>query len=538
VLSHTKGPDQPLLDRTIGEQLESLAQRLPDGLALVSRHQGKRLTWAELLTVADRVARGLAKLGVEPLDRVGVWAMNSWEWLVVHMACARAGAILVNVNPSSRTHELSFILERSRMKVLFLRERDERTDYAGVLSQARSQGDFALRHAIGFGTPAWESLLDEDPRPAAPRIALDDVTNIQYTSGTTGSPKGVLLTHRNLLNNGFLIAQILRYNEQDRICLPVPFAHCFGNVIGTMASLASGCAMILPNWVFEPKAVLEAVEAERATAIYGVPTMFIAELRHPEFSRFDLTSLRTGVMAGAPCPIEVMKQVIRDMHCREMTIAYGLTETAPVITMSEVDDDVERRASTVGKAMPCTELKVVSLETGEVVERGVQGEIYARGYMLMQGYDGEPEATARVVDQEGWFRTGDLGVIREDGYVKITGRAKDMIIRGGENVYPREVEEFLYTHPKIAEVQVTGLPNERVGEIVLAWIRLKPGEAATAEEIREFCKGKIAHFKIPESIRFVDSFPTTLSGKIQKYKMREMEIREQGLESAARIKTA
>jgi fatty-acyl-CoA synthase len=538
VLSHTKGPDQPLLDRTIGEQLESLAQRLPDGLALVSRHQGKRLTWAELLTVADRVARGLAKLGVEPLDRVGVWAMNSWEWLVVHMACARAGAILVNVNPSSRTHELSFILERSRMKVLFLRERDERTDYAGVLSQARSQGDFALRHAIGFGTPAWESLLDEDPRPAALRIALDDVTNIQYTSGTTGSPKGVLLTHRNLLNNGFLIAQILRYNEQDRICLPVPFAHCFGNVIGTMASLASGCAMILPNWAFEPKAVLEAVEAERATAIYGVPTMFIAELRHPEFSRFDLTSLRTGVMAGAPCPIEVMKQVIRDMHCREMTIAYGLTETAPVITMSEVDDDVERRVSTVGKAMPCTELKVVSLETGEVVERGVQGEICARGYMLMQGYDGEPEATARVVDQEGWFRTGDLGVIREDGYVKITGRAKDMIIRGGENVYPREVEEFLYTHPKIAEVQVTGLPNERVGEIVLAWIRLKPGEAATAEEIREFCKGKIAHFKIPESIRFVDSFPTTLSGKIQKYKMREMEIREQGLESAARIKTA
>jgi fatty-acyl-CoA synthase len=538
VLSHTKGPDQPLLDCTIGEQLESLAQRLPDGLALVSRHQGKRLTWAELLTVADRVARGLAKLGVEPLDRVGVWAMNSWEWLVVHMACARAGAILVNVNPSSRTHELSFILERSRMKVLFLRERDERTDYAGVLSQARSQGDFALRHAIGFGTPAWESLLDEDPRPAALRIALDDVTNIQYTSGTTGSPKGVLLTHRNLLNNGFLIAQILRYNEQDRICLPVPFAHCFGNVIGTMASLASGCAMILPNWAFEPKAVLEAVEAERATAIYGVPTMFIAELRHPEFSRFDLTSLRTGVMAGAPCPIEVMKQVIRDMHCREMTIAYGLTETAPVITMSEVDDDVERRVSTVGKAMPCTELKVVSLETGEVVERGVQGEICARGYMLMQGYDGEPEATARVVDQEGWFRTGDLGVIREDGYVKITGRAKDMIIRGGENVYPREVEEFLYTHPKIAEVQVTGLPNERVGEIVLAWIRLKPGEAATAEEIREFCKGKIAHFKIPESIRFVDSFPTTLSGKIQKYKMREMEIREQGLESAARIKTA
>jgi fatty-acyl-CoA synthase len=313
----------------------------------------------------------------------------------------------------------------------------------------------------------------------------------------------------------------------------VPFAHCFGNVIGTMSALASGCALILPNDTFDPKAVLEAVETERATAIYGVPTMFIAELRHPEFSRFDLTSLRTGVMAGAPCPIEVMKQVVADMHCSEMIIGYGLTETAPLVTMSDVDDDLDRRVSTAGKALPCTELKVVDLETRETLERGRQGEICARGYMLMQGYDGDPEATARVVDPDGWFSTGDLGVMREDGYLNITGRAKDMIIRGGENIYPREVEEFLYTHPKIAEVQITGLPNERFGEVVLAWIRLKPGESATCEEIREFCDGRIAKFKIPESIRFVDSFPTTLSGKIQKFRMREIETQQQGFEDIA-----
>ena len=542
MLSYSRGPEIPLLDRTIGEQLEANATRWPDQLAVVSRHQSKRLTWSQLLDAADRIAHGLAKLGVEPADRVGLWAMNCWEWLVVHMACARAGAILVNVNPSSRAHELAFILEKSRMKVLFLRECDSKANYARVLDEVLDQlgkgGGLDLRHAIYFDTPAWDALLAEEPRPTGADIDLDDVTNIQYTSGTTGSPKGVLLTHRNMLNNGFLSARVLRYTEHDRICLAVPFAHCFGNVIGTMSALASGCALILPNDTFDPKAVLEAVEAERATAIYGVPTMFIAELRHPEFSRFDLTSLRTGVMAGAPCPIEVMKQVVADMHCSEMIIGYGLTETAPLITMSDVNDDLDSRVSTVGKALPCTELKVVDLETRETLERGRQGEICARGYMLMQGYDGDPEATARVVDAEGWFSTGDLGVMREDGYLNITGRAKDMIIRGGENIYPREVEEFLYTHPKIAEVQITGLPNERFGEIVLAWIRLKPGETATPEEIREFCDGQIAKFKIPESIRFVDSFPTTLSGKIQKFRMREIEIQQQGIEDIAHSKTA
>ena len=538
MVSYSRGPEIPLLNRTIGEQLETNAQRWPDGLAVVSCHQSKRFTWSELLDAADRVAHGLAKLGVEPTDRVGLWAMNCWEWLVVHMACARAGTILVNVNPACRAHELAFILTKSRMKVLFLRERDAKANYAEVLGNVCKSGHFTLRHTVFFDTPTWESLSADKPRPTTARIELDDVTNIQYTSGTTGSPKGVLLTHRNLVNNGFLSARVLRYTERDRICLAVPFAHCFGNVIGTMSALASGCALVLPNDTFDPRAVLAAVEAEHATAIYGVPTMFIAELRHPEFSRFDLTSLRTGVMAGAPCPVEVMKQVVADMHCPEMIIGYGLTETSPLVTMSDVDDDLDHRVATVGKAVPCTELKVVDVETRETLERGLQGEICARGYMLMRGYDGDPEATARVVDADGWFRTGDLGVMREDGYLNITGRAKDMIIRGGENIYPREIEEFLYTHAKIAEVQITGLPHERFGEIVLAWIRLKPGETATAEEIREFCEGQIAKFKIPESIRFVESFPTTLSGKIQKFRMREIEIQEQGLEKIAQSKTA
>jgi len=538
VLSYSKGPEIPLLNRTIGEQLESNANRYPDDLAVVSCYQRKRLTWSELIDAADRVAHGLAKLGIEPTDRVGLWAMNCWEWLVVHMACARAGAILVNVNPGCRAHEMAFILGKSRMKVLFLRERDSKANYAEVLGEVCKGGDFPLRHTVFFDTPTWESLLAEEPRPTSAPIELDDVTNIQYTSGTTGSPKGVLLTHRNLVNNGFLSARVLRYSERDRICLAVPFAHCFGNVIGTMSALASGCALILPNDTFDPRAVLAAVEAERATAIYGVPTMFIAELRHPEFSSFDLTSLRTGVMAGAPCPVEVMKQVVADMHCPEMIIGYGLTETSPLVTMSQVDDDLGRRVATVGKAVPCTELKVVDVDTRETLERGKQGEICARGYMLMRGYDGDPEATARAVDADGWFRTGDLGVMREDGYLNITGRAKDMIIRGGENIYPREIEEFLYTHAKIAEVQITGLPHERFGEIVLAWIRLKPGETATPEEIRQFCEGQIAKFKIPESIRFVESFPTTLSGKIQKFRMREIEIQEQGLEKIAQSKTA
>jgi fatty-acyl-CoA synthase len=526
-----------LLERTTGDQLAEASVRWPDRPAVISRHQRRSLTWSEVLAAASRLAHGLAQLGVRAGDRVGIWSLNCCEWVVVHMACARAGAVLVIVNPAYRTHELSFVLGRSQMKVLFLWERDARSDYAAILAEAHQAPGVALEHAIHLGTPAWDALLALDPQPPAP-VSPRDVTNIQYTSGTTGSPKGVLLTHRNLVNNGLLIARVLRYTERDRICLPVPLSHCFGCVIGTMAALASGAALVLPNWSFDPLATLQAIEGERATSLYGVPTMFIAELRHPEFSRFDLTSLRTGVMAGAPCPIEVMRQVNRDMHCPELTIAYGLTETSPVITMSDVDDDVEHRFSTVGKVMPATEIKIVSLETGETVPRDVPGEICTRGYMLMQGYDGDPEATSRAIDRGGWFHTGDIGMMRGDGYLKITGRAKDMIIRGGENIYPREIEEFLYTHPKIAEVHVTGLPDERLGEIVLAWIRLKAGESATEEEIRGFCRGRIAHFKIPQAVRFVYSFPTTLSGKIQKFRIREIELRERGLEADARIETA
>jgi fatty-acyl-CoA synthase len=535
LLSYSKGPDLPLLDSTIGEQLAEAARRWPEQDAVVARHQRQRLTWSQLLRAADNVGRGLRDLGLRENDRVGIWATNCVEWVIVHFACARAGVVLVNVNPSSRTQELAFILSKSRLKVLFLHERDQRANYVEVLAEAR--GRSALEHAICFGSALWQQMLNARGS-VSNAAAPEDVFNIQYTSGTTGSPKGVLLTHRNLLNNGLLIARTLGYTEHDRICVPVPMAHCFGCVIGTMAALTSGAALILPSSFFDAGAALAAIEEEKATAIYGVPTMFIAELQHADFGRFDLSTLRTGVMAGAPCPVEVMKRVIGDMGCREMSIGYGLTETSPIVTLSDLDDELERRVQTVGKVLPSTELKIVSLLSGETVEAGVQGEICARGYMLMKGYDGEPEATACVIDQEGWFHTGDLGVMREDGYFKVTGRAKDMIIRGGENIYPREIEEFLYTHPQIAEVHVTGLPDERLGETVLAWIKPQTGASLTPEDVKEFCRGRIAHFKIPENVRFVETFPTTLSGKIQKYKIRESEIEARGLERAAQIETA
>jgi len=403
LLSYSQGPDLPLLDLTIGQQLAETAQRYPHRDAVFARHQQRRLTWSQLLRAADSVGRSLRDLGLSENDRVGIWATNCLEWVIVHFACARAGLVLVNVNPSGRTHELAFILRKSGMKALFLHESDQRAHYLEILAEARAGS--ALEHVICFDSATWQRML-QSPPDVATSAAQSDVFNIQYTSGTTGSPKGVLLTHRNLLNNGFLIARTLRYTEDDRICVPVPMAHCFGCVIGTMAALVSGAALILPNAFFDPAAALAAVDEEKATAIYGVPTMFIAELQHPDFARFDLKTLRTGVMAGAPCPVEIMKSVIGAMHCRHMSIAYGLTETSPVLTMSDIDDELERRVHTVGKAMPCTELKIVSLLTGEVVEAGGQGEIRTRGYMLMKGYDGEPEATACVIDQEGWFHTG------------------------------------------------------------------------------------------------------------------------------------
>jgi fatty-acyl-CoA synthase len=535
VLSYSKGPDVPLLDLTVGQQLAETARRWPDRDAVVARHQQQRLTWSELLQAADSVGRGLRDMGLRENDRVGLWATNCLEWVIVHFACARAGLVLVNVNTASRAHELAFILNKSGMKALFLHESDQRANFAEILEEARKGSP--LKHAICFGSSEWRGLR-EGPAAVSTVARQSDIFNIQYTSGTTGSPKGVMLTHRNLVNNGLVIARQLRYTERDRVCVAVPMAHCFGCVIGTMAAVASGAALLLPSHYFDAGSVLAMIDEEAATSIYGVPTMFIAELQHPDFGKFNFKTLRTGVMAGAPCPVEIMKRVIADMHCHAMSIGYGLTETSPIVTMSEVEDDLDLRVHTVGKAVPCTELKIVSTATGETVKTGEQGEICVRGYMLMKGYDGEPEATAQVVDPEGWFRTGDLGVMREDGYLKITGRAKDMIIRGGENVYPREIEEFLYTNPKVAEVHVTSLPDERLGEAVLAWIKLKACETATPEEIKAFCKGQIAHLKIPQYIRFVDSFPTTLSGKIQKFKIRESEIEARGLQSAASIETA
>jgi fatty-acyl-CoA synthase len=513
------------------------AARFPDRDALIVRHQNIRLTWRQLSEEVERTARGLIGLGLAPGDRVGVWATNCAEWIYLQLGCARGGLVQVNVNPAYRANELAYVLKKSGMKALVLRDSDSRSNYRQVLEDAMRGQDIALRHILYLGEDSWTRMIAGGSDTGAGPADCDDVTNIQYTSGTTGSPKGVLLTHRNLVNNGRVIANGLRITEIDRICVPVPMYHCFGCVGGTMVAINTGAAMIMPAPTFDPLATMEAISAERVTAIYGVPTMFIAQLQHAEFSRFDFSSLRTGVMAGAPCPIEIMKRVISDMHCEQMTIMYGQTESSPVITLAAVDDSLERRTSTVGCACAETEVKIVDAG-GATVPVGEQGELCTRGYLVMKGYDKEPEATARAVDKDGWLHTGDLATMRPDGYFRITGRLKDMIIRGGENIYPREVEEFLYTHPKIADVQVVGLPDEKLGESVAAWIRLKAGETATEEDIREFCRGRIAHFKIPQYIRFVESFPMTVTGKIQKFAIRAHEIRERGLESAANIQTA
>ncbi|HEV8039231.1 MAG TPA: AMP-binding protein [Bryobacteraceae bacterium] len=535
MLSYAKGPDSPLLETTISEAFRETVGRLPEHLALISRHQNLRLTFAELSAEVERAARGLAGLGLGARDRIGVWSSNCVEWVVLNLACARIGAVLVNVNPAYRAYELAFVLKKSGIKALFLWERDSRSDYNAILQEAMAAGNHAIEHAVYFGTGSWDSMLANGADIARVEVAADDVTNIQYTSGTTGSPKGVLLTHRNLVNNAAVISGGMKITEQDRVAVPVPLYHCFGSVAGTLVMVVEGATMILPAATFDPLATMEAIHEERATAIYGVPTMFIAELEHAEFRRFDFTSLRTGVMAGAPCPIEVMKRVVNEMHCPEMTIMYGQTESSPVITMSSVEDSLERRVSTVGAACPNTEVKIAAAG-GDTVPVGEQGELCTRGYLVMKGYDQEPEATKRAVDEDGWLHTGDLATMRPDGYFRVTGRAKDMIIRGGENIYPREVEEFLYTHPKVADVQVIGLPDAKLGETVAAWIRVK--EPCTEDEIREHCQGRIAHFKIPQFIRFVDVFPMTVTGKIQKFKMREVEIQERGLEAVSRIQTA
>jgi fatty-acyl-CoA synthase len=531
-LSYARGSTRPLLELTVGDLLRRTADRFPERLAVASRHQGKRMTWAELDAAADRVARGLWSLGIRHGDRVGIWSTNCIEWIMMHMGCARTGAALVNVNPAYRSHELQFTLTRSRMKALFLWHKDKHADFQEVLGRACHGLDLALQHTIYFDSPEWPALLDAEGQ-IPDHVAVDDIANIQYTSGTTGLPKGVLLTHHNVVNNGQFLAQGFHYTEQDKIVVPVPLFHCYGCVIGTMSAVNSGAAIILPNWTFDARATLSAVHEERATSVYGVPAMYVAEFALPDFAKFDTSSLRTGMMSGAPCPVQLMKRVLEEMHCGELVIAYGQTETSPVVTMSDADDSIDVRVKTVGRAMPQTEIMIQSLDTREALPYGQQGEVCVRGYALMRGYDGDPEGTAQVIQSDGWLRTGDLGVMREDGCIHITGRSRDVIIRGGENIYPREVEEFLYTHPKVGEVQVIGIPNARLGEIVVAWIRVRPGTEATEQEIKDFCQGQIAYYKIPEHVRFVTEFPATLSGKIQKYRMREYEIEARGLQVVA-----
>ena len=535
--SYAAGPTIPLIEAPIGEVFDHTVAEHPDREALVSRHQGLRLNYGELRTEVDRTAAGLWGLGIRRGDRVGIWAASCAEWVYLQVATAKIGAILVNVNPAYRWRDLAYVLEHSAMKAIFLHERDDCANYLEILDQSRTLGPNSLRSKILLDSTEWQAMLDGgvSPEPDPPR--KDDVVNIQYTSGTTGNPKGVLLTHHNLLNNAYFTGRGIGWTCADKLCLPLPLYHCFGCVLGTLQAIVYGATVVLPSERFDPLAALRAIHEERCTTIYGVPTMFIAELDHPEFESFDMTSLRTGIMGGSPCPIELMKRVVNEMHCESMTIGYGQTEASPVITQTKTSDSLEVRTSTVGQALPCTEVKIVDRETGETVPTGTQGELLTRGYLVMKGYDRDPEGTAEAVDSAGWLHTGDLATMSEDGNFRITGRAKEMIIRGGENIYPREVEEFLHQHPQVADVYVVGVPDERLGERVLAWI--KPQDDATLDEeaIREFCKGQIARFKIPEYIRFVEEFPMTVTGKVQKFVMRDREIALRGLESAPTIET-
>jgi fatty-acyl-CoA synthase len=553
----------PLLGETIGASLDRIATRFADRDALISCHQNLRYTYAQLLEEVSRAARGLLALGVRRGDRVGIWSGNAAEWVITQYAAAKVGAILVNVNPAYRLRELEYALNQSGVSVLVTARMFRKTDYvemlvalAPELTVERAQPLTlaklpSLRHVVYLGDDAtpggvsWSELMRrgrEMPLSGLDAIAgtlqFDDPVNIQYTSGTTGSPKGATLSHHNILNNGFFVGERLRYTADDRICAPVPFYHCFGCVMANLAALTHGAAVVVPAESFDPEATLRAIEAHRCTSIYGVPTMFIAMLSHPAIGGVRLNSLRTGIMAGAPCPIEVMRQVIDRMHVREVTICYGMTETSPVSFQSEVDDPIDVRVSTVGHVHPHLECKIVSPDTGSVVPRGTPGELCTRGYSVMLGYWDNADATASAIDAAGWMHTGDLAVMRDDGYVNITGRITDMIIRGGENIYPREIEEFLYTHPKVSDAQVIGVPDLKYGEAVCAWVRLRPGEDATEDEIREFCRGQIATYKIPRYIRFAAEFPATVTGKIQKYRMREISIAELGLSVADAARTA
>jgi len=535
-LAQDAGPtDVPLLDETIGANLARTVAAHGDREALVARHQGVRWTYDEFADRVARLARGLLGIGLEAGDRVGLWSPNYAEWTLVQYATAEIGVILVNVNPAYRTHELAYALNQSGCRFLFAAPSFKTSDYVDMVEQVQPEVP-ALERAVFFWEDDWDELVAgaggvTDAELDARRAGLrsDDPINIQYTSGTTGFPKGATLTHRNILNNGYFVTRLQGFTPDDRLCIPVPFYHCFGMVMGNLGCTTHGATMVIPSDAFEPTHVLETIEAERCTSVYGVPTMVIAELAHPEFDRFDLSSLRTGVMAGAPCPVEVMKACVDRMHMGEVTICYGMTETSPVSTQTLTDDSLHHRTATVGRAHPHVEIRIADPSSGETLPRGATGEFCTRGYSVMQGYWNDAERTAEAIDEDGWMHTGDLAVMAEDGYVNIVGRSKDMVIRGGENVYPREIEEFIYTHPDVEDVQVIGVPDERYGEELMAWIRLRPGATVEPEDIREFCKGRIAHFKIPRYVRFVDAYPMTVTGKVQKFKMREQAMEELGL---------
>ena len=552
--SYTCGSAEvPLLGRCIGQVLDETAQRFPHQDALVVRHQAKTYSFRELHDEVELVARALLSLEIKKNDRVGIWSTNSAEWVVIQFATAKIGAILVSINALNRAVELEHVLRQSECQTLFLMEGFRDASYISMIKQICPEIDSCavgdlnseklpyLRTVICIGMDAprgmmsWTDLLGlgrDSPigllRARESKLEFDDPINIQFTSGTTGLPKGATLSHHNIVNNAMLVAKAMHLTHLDRLCIAVPFYHCFGMVLANMACVVSGATMVLPAAYFDPETTLRTIQEERCTALHGVPTMFIAELDHPTFTEFDLRSLRTGIMSGSPCPIEIMRRVVKEMHCRGLTIAYGLTEASPVITQTTIDDPIDLRVTTVGKALPHTEVKVVDPATGEMVPIGVQGELCTRGYLVMKGYYKDPEATNAVIDAEGWLHTGDLGVLDRYGYLKITGRAKDVIIRGGENIYPREVEEFLYLCPDIADVQVIGVPDAKYGEVLVAWVKSRPGKTLTAEELMEFCRGKIADYKIPRYLKLVDTFPMTGTGKIQKFKMREISISDLG----------
>ena len=545
-LSYSHGiSTRALLGETIGENLRRIAATFGDHDAMVDVPSGRRWTYRQLDADVDSVALGLLAGGIEAGDRVGIWAPNCAEWVLLQYATARVGAILVNINPAYRSHELGYVLRQSGIRLLVSAESFKTSDYRAMIGEVRGELD-ELERVIFLGTADWAELLEAGAAAGgagalasrAAALSFDDAINIQYTSGTTGFPKGATLSHHNILNNGFFIGETCRYSEQDRVCIPVPFYHCFGMVLGNLAAVTHGACIVIPAPGFEPAATLRAVQQERCTSLYGVPTMFIAELALPDFASYDTSTLRTGIMAGSPCPVEVMKRVVSEMHMAEVTIAYGMTETSPVSAQTRADDDMERRVSTVGRVHPHVEVKVIDPDSGLVLPRGVPGEMCTRGYSVMLGYWNEPGKTADVIDAARWMHTGDLAVMDAAGYLNIVGRIKDMVIRGGENIYPREVEEFLYGHPLIEDVQVIGVPDVKYGEELCAWVRLRAGAELTDRDIREYCTGKIAHYEIPRYVRFTGDFPMTVTGKVQKFKMREVSIGELGLQAASETKTA